>query len=126
MSREHEHAGGAQLGSAYLRQIEQSLERLMGDPDALLQAVVGLPHNVAAYDRERIMSYFARRPTQMVGRALDFLLAFRRIRAAWDAEDPAGESRGDVLRRELAALGPVSVKVGQTLSQRPDILPEDV
>jgi hypothetical protein len=31
-----------------------------------------------------------------------------------------------VLRRELSALGPVSVKIGQTLSQRPDILPEDV
>ena len=33
---------------------------------------------------------------------------------------------GDHTRRELAALGPVSVKIGQTLSQRPDILPEDV
>ena len=31
-----------------------------------------------------------------------------------------------MLRAELSALGPVSVKVGQSLSQRPDILPEDV
>ena len=31
-----------------------------------------------------------------------------------------------MLRTELANLGPVAVKLGQTLSQRPDILPEDV
>ena len=31
-----------------------------------------------------------------------------------------------MLRAELSALGPVAVKIGQTLSQRPDILPEDV
>ena len=40
--------------------------------------------------------------------------------------DPIVQREGELLRRELAALGPVSVKVGQTLSQRPDILPEDV
>ena len=34
--------------------------------------------------------------------------------------------RGAMLRAELAALGPVAVKLGQTLSQRPDILPDDV
>ena len=31
-----------------------------------------------------------------------------------------------MLREELSQLGLVAVKVGQTLSQRPDILPEDV
>merc|ERR1719163_1088643 len=61
----------------------------------------------------------------MIGRALDFLLAFRRIRSVWDNPSP-GVDRGAILRAELSGLGPVAVKVGQTLSQRPDILPEDV
>merc|ERR1719201_2180350 len=61
----------------------------------------------------------------MIARALDFLLAFRRIRNVWDNPSP-GVDRGATLRSELSALGPVAVKVGQTLSQRPDILPEDV
>ena len=59
-------------------------------------------------------------------RAFDFLLAFRRIRSAWYAGGEGDAERGAVLRSELAALGPISVKIGQTLAQRPDILPEDV
>ena len=35
------------------------------------------------------------------------------------------KNSGEVLRREMSALGPVAVKIGQTLSQRPDIIPED-
>lgn len=104
--------------------IEKNLETLTADPQALLEAVVGLPGGVATYDRTAVVEYFQKRPALMVARALDFLLAFRRIRAAWDSE--SSEERGAVLRTELAALGPVAVKVGQTLSQRPDILPEDV
>jgi len=103
--------------------IEKALETVSKDPQALLEAVVGLPSGMATYDRERVTDYFQQRPALMVTRALDFLLAFRRVRAAWAAE---GVDRGAVLRAELSALGPVAVKVGQTLSQRPDILPEDV
>ena len=90
-----------------------------------LQAVVGLPSGVARYDRDAIIDYFSQRPTLMVSRAFDFLRAFQRIRSAWEDASP-GVDRGVVLRTELSALGPVAVKVGQTLSQRPDILPEDV
>ena len=111
------------------RQIESALESLTGDPQAMLEAVVGLPEGVATYDRDSIVTYFQARPQKMIARALDFLLAFRRVRAAWDQGDDGaarGVDRGAVLRAELAALGPVAVKVGQTLSQRPDILPEDV
>ena len=56
-------------------------------------------------------------------RVFDFLNAFRRTRKAWSAADG---DRGSILPTELANLGPVAVKLGQTLSQRPDILPEDV
>ena len=48
------------------------------------------------------------------------------MQSAWGQGDVAGADRGVVLRAELSALGPVAVKIGQTLSQRPDILPEDV
>ena len=110
---------------ALFRLIENALEAVTGDPKALLEAVVGIDKGVAKYDRDGITDYFTARPQLMVARALDFLLAFRRIRNQWD--DPsAKENRGAALRSELSALGPVAVKVGQTLSQRPDILPEDV
>ena len=111
---------------AVFKLMENALESLTGNPQALLEAVVGIDKGLARYDREGIVDYFKARPQLMVGRALDFLLAFRRIREAWDAPESAGVDRGAVLRSELATLGPVAVKVGQTLSQRPDILPEDV
>ena len=110
---------------ALFRIIENALEAATGDPKALLEAVVGIDRGVATYDRDGIVDYFTARPQLMVARALDFLLAFRRIRAVWDNPSP-GVDRGATLRSELSALGPVAVKVGQTLSQRPDILPEDV
>ena len=118
-------ADAATAGTSFFQTVERALESLTGDPQLLLEAVVGLPGGVATYDRDAIVDYFKARPQKMVRRALDFLLAFRRIRAAWD--DPSKSvDRGALLRAELAALGPVAVKVGQTLSQRPDILPEDV
>ena len=118
-------ATGATSSSSAFSTVERALEALTGDPQLLLEAVVGLPGGVATYDRDAIVDYFKARPQKMVRRALDFLMAFRRIRAAWD--DPSeGVDRGSLLRAELSALGPVAVKVGQTLSQRPDILPEDV
>lgn len=93
----------------------------------MLEAVVGLPGGVATYDREAVVAYFNKRPTLMAARAFDFLKAFQRVRAVWDPETSAGAGvdRGTVLREELSALGPIAVKLGQTLSQRPDIIPED-
>ena len=111
---------------------ERSLERLTSNQQALLEAVVGLTTDeaTATYDRDATVAYFARRPTEMARRAYDFLQAFRRVKAVWeqgtDGQASGGRDRGAVLRSELSKLGPVSVKIGQTLSQRPDILPEDV
>ena len=114
--------------SSFLKAAEAAFEGLRpGDASqAMLEAVVGLPNGVATYERDAIVDYFSKRPGLMAVRALDFLQAFRRVRAAWDADGADGQDRGAVLRSELSALGPVSVKIGQTLSQRPDILPEDV
>ena len=121
-------ASAPEPASNLFDKVERALERVQGDPQAILEAVVGLGPSggVATYDREAIVGYFKARPALMVTRAFDFLMAFRRIRAAWDAPPSSGTDRGAILRAELAALGPVAVKVGQTLSQRPDILPEDV
>ena len=77
--------------------MENALESLTGNPQALLEAVVGIDKGLARYDREGIVDYFKARPQLMVGRALDFLLAFRRIREAWDAPESAGVDRGAVL-----------------------------
>ena len=47
-----------------------------------------------------------------------------RVRDVWLAEDslPLSErTRGAALVSALSSLGPVAVKIGQTLSQRPDI-----
>ena len=106
-----------------LAAVEAQLARLTRDPQELLEAVVGLPGPETSYDRDTLVDFWARRPEKVVKRVFDFLNAFRRTRKAWSAE---GADRGSVLRTELANLGPVAVKLGQTLSQRPDILPEDV
>jgi predicted unusual protein kinase regulating ubiquinone biosynthesis (AarF/ABC1/UbiB family) len=77
------------------------------------------------YERESLLQFFATRPLAVTGRAVDFAAAYRRCRNVWENAD--GErARGELLRQEVAALGPVAVKFGQTLSQRPDVLPDDV
>ena len=103
--------------------VEAQLARLTRDPQELLEAVVGLPGPETSYDRDTLVDFWARRPEKVVKRVFDFLNAFRRTRKAWSDADG---DRGSILRAELANLGPVAVKLGQTLSQRPDILPEDV
>ena len=103
--------------------LTEQLARLTRDPQELLEAVVGLPGPETSYDRDTLVDFWARRPEKVVKRVFDFLNAFRRTRKAWSDADG---DRGSILRTELANLGPVAVKLGQTLSQRPDILPEDV
>lgn len=103
--------------------VEAQLARLTRDPQLLLEAVVGLPGPETSYDRDELVDFWARRPTKIVARVFDFLNAYRRTRQAWFTVDG---DRGAILRAELAKLGPIAVKLGQTLSQRPDILPEDV
>ena len=100
--------------------VEASLERLSqsSSMDPTLMAVVGLQEGVATYDRDATVAHFAKRPAAMAGRAFDFLQAYRRVKSAWDQGDGAGADRGAVLRAELSALGPVSVKIGN-----PNLIP---
>lgn len=81
------------------------------------------------YDRDRVSDYGNRRPLDSAKRVAAHLTAYFRVAAVWEAEADLPEeerTRGDLLRAEVAALGPVATKVGQTLAQRSDILPQDV
>ena len=85
------------------------------------------------YQRSAVIDFGKSQFVGVSGRLSAFTAAYVRVRQKWNAEGDAeagdaeaGGSRGDALRAEIAALGPVAVKVGQTLSQRPDILPKDV
>ena len=53
---------------AIFKQIESALVGVTGDPQKLLEAVVGLPGGVAKYDRDGIVDYFIQRPQLMVQR----------------------------------------------------------
>jgi len=82
-----------------------------------------------AYDRDAISAWGARRPVEISNRLFSCAQAFWKMKQVWQEQEglPAEErTRGQLLRTELARLGPVAVKVGQTLSQRPDLIAEDV
>jgi len=82
----------------------------------------------APYDRSKLQRFFACRPLEFVSRVGDFYRAWLDIRESWyhpPSSVQHGE-RGARLRNQLAVLGPVAVKLGQTLSQRPDILDEEI
>ena len=82
----------------------------------------------APYDRDRLQRFFARRPMEFLSRVADFSRAWLEIRESWSRPPSASQhaERGVRLREQLAALGPVAVKLGQTLSQRPDIFDEEI
>ncbi|EGB04334.1 hypothetical protein AURANDRAFT_32640, partial [Aureococcus anophagefferens] len=80
------------------------------------------------FDREKILGFMAERPLVVAKRLGVVASTFKRTRDAWEADEataPERRTRGGMLRDAIASLGPVSVKVGQTLSQRPDLVGEE-
>ena len=81
------------------------------------------------YERERLQRFFYARPLEFGGRLIEFVRAWYELEAVW-SKGPNAEggvdTRGAALRSKLAELGPVAVKIGQTLSQRPDLIPPEV
>jgi predicted unusual protein kinase regulating ubiquinone biosynthesis (AarF/ABC1/UbiB family) len=68
------------------------------------------------------------RRAQVAGRFAAFSSAFFRVSRVWRAEDAVpleARTRGAVLREALSQLGPVSVKCGQTLAERPDLIGDE-
>ena len=70
---------------------------------------------LCTYDGAEIDARFADRPLEVAGRVADIALAALRVKLA-------GDDGGETLRGELATLGPVFCKIGQTMATRPDIV----
>lgn len=69
-----------------------------------------------------VYRYFEARPLDVAGRVLRLATVGARVATLWALRDA---TRGAALRGGLQQLGPVFVKVGQTLSGRPDLVGEE-
>ncbi|KAG6416155.1 hypothetical protein SASPL_123579 [Salvia splendens] len=90
------------------------------------------------YDAEAVTEYFTLRPHVVILRLLEVLLAFisatiksRISSISCDAEEDARKSVSDynfgiILKDTILNLGPTFIKVGQSLSTRPDIIGDEV
>lgn len=77
------------------------------------------------FDSDATTAFFATRPWTVATRLGAVADVFYATRKAWDADEARpleDRTRAATLRDALASLGPVAVKVGQTLSQRPDLV----
>ena len=89
---------------------------------AELRELEGLRDN---YNRHAISAWAARRPVAVSNRLFTVARALYKVQRVWQREEalpPEKRTRGQLLRSELSKIGPVAVKVGQTLSQRPDLI----
>jgi predicted unusual protein kinase regulating ubiquinone biosynthesis (AarF/ABC1/UbiB family) len=80
------------------------------------------------FDRDKILGFLAKRPWTVAGRLGYVSRVFLDTKNAWESQESLPEdqrTRGATLNAAMAGLGPVSVKVGQTLSQRPDLVGEE-
>ena len=80
------------------------------------------------FDRDKILGFLAKRPWTVGNRLLYVSRVFLDTKNAWESQESLPEdkrTRGAMLNAAMAGLGPVSVKVGQTLSQRPDLVGEE-
>ena len=77
------------------------------------------------FDLPRIMTFFQRRPWAVAARLGQLLRVSATVLRAWQADEgvPEGQrTRGQALVRGLNEMGPVFVKMGQTLSARADLV----
>ena len=77
------------------------------------------------FDLPRLMSFFQRRPWAVAARLGQLLRVSAAVVRAWQADEgvPEGQrTRGQALVRGLNEMGPVFVKMGQTLSARADLV----
>jgi hypothetical protein len=83
----------------------------------------------ANYDPAALEAYYSKRPLQLYSRVAFVTRNALTIAVAWARDEwlPSAEgvTRGKVLRDTIATMGPVFVKLGQTLSTRPDIIGQE-
>mmetsp|Transcript_3655 Transcript_3655/g.13122 ORF Transcript_3655/g.13122 Transcript_3655/m.13122 type:complete len:796 (-) Transcript_3655:992-3379(-) len=80
------------------------------------------------FDREKLIGFFARRPVVVARRISVIARRANALNKLWKKEEslPASErTRGGALKETLTELGPVFVKIGQTLAERPDIVGDE-
>lgn len=80
------------------------------------------------FDRERLVKFFQQRPLELARRWVQIGSRLNYAWSTWQAQEDVSSgnrTRGAVLRDVLASLGPVFVKIGQTLSQRPDLIGDE-
>jgi len=80
------------------------------------------------FNRQRLLDFFSSRPLEVVRRGAEIARELGAVWKLWETEEdlpPQERTRGAVLRDTLARLGPVFVKIGQTLAQRPDLIGDD-
>ena len=80
------------------------------------------------FNRPELIRFFSKRPQLVAARLLTITRVLNRIQREWDRQESlplAERTRGAVVREELSNLGPCFVKIGQTLSQRPDIVGDE-
>jgi predicted unusual protein kinase regulating ubiquinone biosynthesis (AarF/ABC1/UbiB family) len=88
------------------------------------------PGEFLRYDPEAITEYYRARPFQIATRTKQLFVPLARYitRVWWDkrqgvSNDTISRQRAIELRELLTQLGPASIKIGQALSTRPDIVP---
>mgnify|MGYP006131992241 FL=1 len=80
------------------------------------------------FSKEKLRRFFNRRPGEVARRLATVLRVGVELLRLWRREEklPFSErTRGKQLRDALSNLGPVFVKIGQTLSQRPDLIGDE-
>ena len=80
------------------------------------------------FSRERMRAFFRPRSVEVARRFAAIAFEFSKVAASWSSQDdlpPEQRTRGDELRAAFANLGPVFVKIGQTMSQRGDIIGDE-
>lgn len=88
------------------------------------------PGEFLRYDYDAIAEYYRARPLQIAARTKQLFVPLARYitRVWWDkrqavTNDTISRQRAIELRELLTRLGPASIKIGQALSTRPDIVP---
>lgn len=98
--------------------------------DALERIVLDFSARDFSEKMEAVGEYFSRSPTELAGRTAEVLGVIGKVYALWQFEERMGtpleqRKRGKALRDGIARLGPVFIKMAQTLSTRPDIIGEE-
>ena len=85
----------------------------------------GLMREVGVYDQKLIAEYYGKKPMEVARRLSELSAASLKVASVWKMEegmDPAKRTRATVLRDVISSLGPVFVKLGQTMAARDDLI----